>query len=125
MGLREHLKAPAPVTRAELEKLRGEFAAFKRVVALGFMAAEESAKYPGVHGGPGSARLRLEKIAAVAEESFGLVAAEVEELRGFLQLVEQARDGERQREFEENQRNSGPPATWTPDGRYARRIPGR
>jgi hypothetical protein len=115
----------APVTRAEFDALTRRFDAFQRIAAIGYMAAEESAKYPGVSGGPGSAHLRLEKIAAVASDLFGLDAAEVRELRGFLRLVQAARGAESNREAAEiRARDNLQRNPWLPDGTYGRRIPG-
>jgi hypothetical protein len=116
-------KEAAPVTREEFEALRTELAALKRIAAIACMAAEESAKYPGVSGGPGSAHLRMGKIAAVASDLFGLDAAEVRELRGFLRLVNEARDAERDREAAEiRARDNLRDNPWLPDGTYGRRI---
>jgi hypothetical protein len=113
----------APVTREEFEALRREFGALKRIAAIACMAAEESAKYPGVSGGPGSAHLRMEKIATVASDLFGLDATEVQELRGFLRLVGDARDAERDREAAEiRARDNLRDNPWLPDGTYGRRI---
>jgi hypothetical protein len=118
--------APAgagPVSRDELDALRRELAAFKRVAAIGFMAAEEAGRFVG-HGGLGSAHQRMEKIAAVASELFRLDAAEVQELRGFLRLLEAARDGERRREFKESEALARPRCAddYMPGGRLAPRV---
>jgi hypothetical protein len=111
-----------PPTRDEFDGLRRELAAFRRIAAIACMTAEESGKYPGVSGGPGSAHLRMEKIAAVASE-FGLDAAEVEELRGFLRLVEAARRAELNREAAvERERLEALQHPWDAQGRYRRRI---
>ena len=113
----------APVTREEFDALTRRFDAFQRIAAIACMAAEESGKYPGVSGGPGTAHLRMEKIAAVASDLFGLDAAEVRELRAFLRLVEAARNAEVNREHAEiRARDRLRTDPWLPDGTYGRRI---
>lgn len=112
-----------PVSREEFDQLRGELNAFRRIAAIGYMCSEEAARYPGVSGGIGSARQRLEKIALVASEHFGLAPADVRELCGFLRLVEQARDGEYQRETAEvRARANLHEHPWRADGTFSRNI---
>jgi hypothetical protein len=110
------------VSREEFDALARELAALRRITATAVMALEEAHKHPGISGGPGSAHLRLEKIAAAASD-FGLDDADVHEMHGFLRLVEAARRAESNREAAvERERLDAQQHPWDAAGRYRRRI---
>jgi hypothetical protein len=121
MGLKAKMKSvlTAAPSRAEFEALARNLDAWKRIAAISFVAAEQAARYPGLSSG--TPRRRLEQIAAVATEQFGLDATAAEELFAFLRLIEETSHGEREREAREDQVRNRPRCAedYMPGGRFS------
>ena len=111
----------APVTREEFAALRAELAALQKVTAIALVCVDEAIKNPAIVDG--SARRRLEKVAA-ASDVFGLSDAETASLHGLLALVREARDCESDRERNERSRRARPLTSddFMPGGRCAPRV---